>query len=190
MEKTITLLKEHLQPLLEEDRVVIIAIDGSCTAGKSTLAAALAKEYDCNVFHMDDYFLQMHQRTPERLAETGGNVDYERFLREVLGGISTGMPFAYRPYDCSTGSLKERVWVQPKQLNIVEGTYSHHPYFGDVYDLRIYLTVEDALRTERIKQRPAFLQQRFFEVWIPMEQRYFKELEIPARSHLVLDTNG
>ena len=32
---------------------------------------------------MDDYFLQPYQRTEERLAEPGGNVDYERFKEEI-----------------------------------------------------------------------------------------------------------
>lgn len=33
--------------------------------------------------HMDDFYLQGRQRTYERLNEVGGNVDYERFAKEV-----------------------------------------------------------------------------------------------------------
>ena len=65
--------KQTLSALLESRERVIIAVDGPCTAGKTTLAAALAAEFDCNIFHMDDFFLRPHQRTPERLAETGGD---------------------------------------------------------------------------------------------------------------------
>ena len=51
------------QLLAEKDRV-IVAIDGNCASGKTTLTAQLAEHFDCNVFHMDDFFLRPEQRTP------------------------------------------------------------------------------------------------------------------------------
>ena len=70
--------------LLLEKSHVLVAIDGNCAAGKTTLAKKLAEHYDCNVLQMDDFFLRPEQRTPERFAQAGGNVDYERFALEVL----------------------------------------------------------------------------------------------------------
>ena len=169
-------LVKKIDELMTQKDVVIVAIDGKCTSGKTTLAAKLAEIYDCNVFHMDDFFLRPEQRTPERFAEVGGNVDYERFKEGVLIQLGKGKPFSYRPFDCSTFTLADPVTVIPKQLNIIEGTYSHHPYFGDSYDLKVMLTVTPELQRERILQRPAFLHQRFFEQWIPMENRYFESL--------------
>lgn len=52
-------------------------------AGKSTLALLLSEQPDATIFHMDDFYLQGRQRTYERLNEVGGNVDYERFAKEV-----------------------------------------------------------------------------------------------------------
>ena len=169
-------LKKKIDELLTQKDMVIVAIDGKCTSGKTTLAAKLAEIYDCNVFHMDDFFLRPEQRTPERFAEVGGNVDYERFKEEILIPLQDGKQFSYRPFDCSTFTLANPVTVIPKQLNIVEGTYSHHPYFGNPYDLKVMLTVTPELQRERIMQRPAFLHQKFYEQWIPMENRYFEEL--------------
>ena len=166
-------IKKKLDDLLAQKAMVVVAIDGKCTSGKTTLAATLAEIYECNVFHMDDFFLRPEQRTPERFAEVGGNVDYERFKDEVLVPLKAGQAFSYRPFDCSTFTLAESVYVTPRRLNIVEGTYSHHPYFGDPYDLKILLTVDEDTQRERILQRPAFLHKRFFEEWIPMENRYF-----------------
>ena len=77
-------IKERIDELLAKKNMVIVAIDGKCTSGKTTLASKLAEIYDCNVFHMDDFFLRPEQRIPERLAEVGGNVDYERFQEEVI----------------------------------------------------------------------------------------------------------
>ena len=62
----------------------VIAIEGGSASGKTTLGALLETLYDCTVFHMDDFFLRPEQRTPERYAEVGGNIDRERFLEEVL----------------------------------------------------------------------------------------------------------
>ncbi len=179
-------LRKKIDALLEQRDRLLIAIDGPCTAGKTTLAAALAEIYGCNVFHLDDFFLRPEQRTPARFEEVGGNVDYERFAEAVLAPLQAGQPFSYRPFDCGTFTLAAPVPVEPKKLNIVEGTYSLHPYFGDPYDLRVLLTVSPELQRQRILQRPQFLHRRFFEEWIPMENRYFEGLNLAAQCDLVL----
>ena len=185
MERFFTVQKT-IENLLQKKETVIIAIDGNCTAGKTTLAAALEKEYGCNVFHMDDFFLRSEQRTPERFAEIGGNVDYERFSEEVLLPLRTGTAFSYRPFSCSTFTLSDPISVQPKQLNIIEGTYCLHPYFGDVYDLKIRLTISPELQRKRILMRPQVLHKRFFEEWIPMEDRYFEMLQLSRKLDLII----
>ena len=39
---------------------------------------------------------------------------------------------------------------------------------------------------KRILERPAFLHKRFFEEWIPMENRYFEAFRISDRSEIIL----
>ena len=182
----IAALRPVIDRLLAERNQVILAIDGKCTAGKTTLAQELARHYDCNVFHMDDFFLRPEQRTEERLEEAGGNVDYERFREEVLLPLKTGLPFAYRPFDCKTFTLLAPVSVVPKALTIVEGSYSLHPYFGAPYDLRILLTISPEVQRQRILQRPPFLHQRFFDLWIPLENRYLETFQIREHCDLIL----
>ena len=186
MKNVICDLKQHIDTLLETGNQVIIAIDGNCTAGKTTLAAELEKAYDCNVFHMDDFFLRPEQRTPERFAQPGGNVDYERFREEVLLPLLSGKEFSYRPFDCKTFNLSEPVSVPVKKLNIIEGSYSMHPYFSDPYDLKILLTVDPMLQQQRILERPAFLQERFFTQWIPMENQYLEAFRIAEKADIIL----
>ena len=186
MEKILETANHQINMLLEEKNFVIVAIDGKCTSGKTTLASQLAEIYDCNVFHMDDFFLRLEQRTPERFAEVGGNVDYERFHEEVLLPLKSGKAFYYRPFDCSTFTLSAPVTVAPKKLNIIEGTYSHHPYFGNPYDSKLMLTVDEETQRQRVLERPAFLHKRFFEEWIPMENRYFEVFKISDQSEIIL----
>lgn len=185
MENILDSVKKQIDQLLHDRNHVVVAIDGNCTAGKTTLAAALDKVYDCNIFHMDDFFLRPEQRTAERYAEPGGNVDYERFREEVLIPLSQNGAFSYRPFSCSTFTLSDPVEVIPKKLTIVEGTYSLHPYFGEVYDYKVFLSVDPQLQRSRILCRPQWLHERFFAEWIPMEQRYFEHYRIAEKCDLV-----
>jgi len=179
-------VKQHIDWFLERKDRLIVAIDGRCTAGKTTLAAQLQEIYDCNVIHMDEFFLRPHQRTQQRYAEPGGNVDYERFREEVLLSLRSGKEFSYRPFDCKTLTLSPAVAVPVKKLNIIEGSYSMHPYFEDPYDLKILLTVTEDMQHQRILQRPQFLHEPFFTKWIPMENRYLETFRIAEKADITL----
>lgn len=186
MNESLNQIRNRIDELMSQREQVIVAIDGNCTAGKTTLAGKLAEIYDCNVFHMDDFFLRPEQRTPERYAEIGGNVDYERFMEEVLIPLKSGTVFFYHPFDCSTLTMTAPVEIMPRKLNIIEGSYSHHPYFGDPYNLKVFLTISPEMQRQRILERPGFLHNRFFEEWIPMEQRYFDGFMIRRNSDMVI----
>ena len=167
---------------------LLLAIDGGSASGKTTLAALLAQRYGCPVFHMDDFFLRPEQRTPQRLAEPGGNVDRERFFSEVLQPLRQGGPASYRRYDCQTGQLLPPVLRQARQLNVIEGAYSMHPELSALYDLSVFLAVSPETQRRRILQRePAFKQQLFFRQWIPMENRYFQTFSIPEQCDLRIE---
>ena len=187
MKEILQQIQKQIDELLTQKERLVVAIDGNCTAGKTTLAEMLAEHYDCNVFHMDDFFLRPEQRTPERYSEVGGNVDYERFKDELLIPLRAGKEFSYRPFNCGTFTLSEPICVAPKRLNIIEGTYSLHPYFGDSYDMNIFLTVTPELQRQRILERPSFLHNRFFEEWIPMERRYFDGCTVTSKCDFVID---
>ena len=169
-----------------ERGTVNMCIEGGCASGKSTLSYLLAKVYDCNVFHADDFFLPPQMRTPERLLEVGGNLDRERLESEVLSSLSHD-EITYRRFDCSTATLSEPVTVKNKALNIVEGVYSYHPSLSKYYNFSLYLDVSKECQKKRILARntPAFAE-RFFNEWIPLEERYFLETDIKNRCNLTL----
>ena len=172
----------------EKELPVILAIDGRCGSGKTTLAGMIAQRYRAEVIHMDDFFLQKDQRTPERLAEPGGNVDRERFRREVILPILEGKDqFEYQRYDCSRQEFGETVRIVKSPLIVIEGAYSFHPYFGDIYDIRIFMDVDPAEQRRRILSRngPEMLL-RFVSEWIPMEELYFKTFQIKEKCSICL----
>lgn len=158
----------------------VIAIDGMSGSGKSTFAALLQEIFpDSNLFHMDDYFLRPEQRTEERLSEVGGNVDYERFYDEIVSNLDNCDGFSYRKYDCCTQALGDFEYLPWKPLVIIEGSYSHHPYFKDAYDLRVFLEVTPDEQRERIlKRNGEFMLGRFISEWIPKENAYFEKFDI------------
>jgi uridine kinase len=165
----------------------IVAIEGSSASGKTTLSKMLEEIYDCNVLHMDDFFLQPHQRTPERFAEPGGNVDRERFLEEVLIPLSKGDAIDYRRLDCSTMTIQEPMKIKPKKLTIIEGAYSMHPELADYYDLTIFLNVNPQVQAARIAIRnTSEFAERFHNEWIPMERRYFEAMDVKERADIVI----
>lgn len=177
----------RIDQLLAAGKPVVMAIEGGSASGKSTLAALLAEVYGAAVFHMDDFFLRPEQRTPERFAEPGGNVDRERFRAEVLDKLPTGEAVTYRPFDCSVMSLGAPVTVQPAALTVIEGAYCMHPGLRGIYNLSVFLTIDPQEQRERIARRngPVMLA-RFENEWIPMEQRYFAHFDIPAACTLQL----
>ncbi len=112
------------------DRPILVAIDGRCGSGKTTLGEYLKGRFDCNLFHMDDFFLRMEQRTPDRMKENGGNVDYERFYETVLIPVQKKESVCYQPFSCKEWRLLDAYEIPYKRINIIEGSYSLHPYFG------------------------------------------------------------
>lgn len=180
-------LFKRFEHLLESKDRVLVAIDGYSGAGKSTLAALLQQKYDCNLFHMDDFFLQKKQRTPERLLEPGGNVDHERFLEEVIMPLLEGRAFEYRIFDCQSMTFSATVQNQPKRLNIIEGSYSQHPTLRTYYDIKVFLDLTPEEQSQRIlKRNGPFMHQRFLKEWIPLENLYFETFRIKESSDLVL----
>lgn len=182
----INVILERIEQLLKEKEPIIIAIDGNSGAGKSTLAEQIGNYYNCNVFHMDDFFLPPGLKTEERLKEVGGNVDYVRFRHEIADRIIDGGDFEYRVYNCRTLSFDKTVSVKANRLNIIEGVYSMHPTLIDIYNLRIFLSIGKQEQCRRILKRSGQeLYKKFLDLWIPLENTYFDNMRIREQSDFV-----
>lgn len=187
MNKLKAIFKE-IDKLLAVKELVLVAIDGKSGAGKSTLALQLSGAYACNILPLDHFFLPSWLRTVDRLREVGGNVDYQRFKEEVIAGLKRGGQFSYRPYDCQVDQFGPEIVVQAKKLNIIEGVYSMHPILIAAYDLKIFMDISAEEQEKRILQRdgPCKLG-RFLNEWIPLENRYFREMKIAEQCDIIID---
>lgn len=188
---TIKIIESKIKQLLQKKQHILIAIDGRCASGKTTLASRLQELFGCNLIHMDHFFLRPEQRTKERMNTAGGNVDYERFLMEVLSPLHGGEAFSYRPYDCRAQALAEAIQIAPNPVNIIEGSYSCHPNLRGYYDLTVFLTIDETEQMNRIEHRngkSAAIQ--FRERWIPLEERYFSAYSIAECCDLRFQTGN
>jgi len=178
-----------IESRLTQHNPLVLSIDGYCGSGKSTLAALLGELYDCDVIAMDDFFLPPALRTPERLAQPGGNIHYERFVEEVAEGLKSGKPFEYTAFDCSVMAYGVKKRVDMKPLVICEGSYSAHPQFESMYHYRIFVMCSRKEQRRRLLARSGpELFDRFINEWIPMENIYFQRYAIRENSHISLDT--
>lgn len=175
-----------LETLQAQKNGAIIAIDGMCASGKTSLARVIADVFGASLFHTDDFFLPPEKRTESRLHEIGGNFDRERFLSEVLLPLKAGKPFEYRPYSCRTSSYLPPVSASRASLNIVEGAYACHPALADSYDFSVVMLISPDLQISRIRARNGDdMLPRFRDEWIPMENRYLAKTEPVSRANLV-----
>jgi len=169
---------------------LIIGIDGNCASGKSTLALLLLELFDAQVIHMDDFFLPPNLRTPKRFEIPGQNVHYERFLTEVVNPLKQMMPtFEYRPFSCKTMNYENTRRIDGTKMIIIEGAYSMRPDIREIYDLKVFLQIDQDLQMQRIMKRNGpEMSENFKNKWIPMENKYFEYDQIRDICDLVYET--
>lgn len=185
MEKVI----RKIQAIASEKGKCLVAIDGRCSSGKTTYGDFLAKHLNATLLHMDDFFLRPEQRTPERYAEPGGNVDRERFLEQILSVMDRNDTIMYQPFDCDVMKLGEVRYLPKTKIVIVEGCYSMHPDLIDYYDFRMFLHVNSEKQMNRIRKRNPDKAEIFRSKWIPLEEKYFKTFRTAKYSDVFIDTS-
>ncbi len=180
-------LFNEIEKQMKQNKKVVIAIDGPSASGKSTLGELLQKKYDALLIHTDNYFLPLSRKTKERLAESGGNVDYERIKSDVMDNLNSDyLKSDY--FNCVSGNLEEREMLQNKQVVIVEGVYAMHKSLLPYYTLKVFLEIDPSLQKNRILARNGEkMLVRFLKEWIPLENDYFQQDTIKAKADIVID---
>ena len=163
-----------------EEKRLLITLDGPCASGKTTLAQALARELNAFVVHTDDFVVPHAQKTPERLAIPGGNCDAERLLREVIIPWKQGQIPTFQRYDCHHDCLLPPESLTADGALILEGSYCNLPGIRAYADVRLFMTTPEETRLERLRRRESPESfQRFLDRWIPLENAYFAAYGLP-----------
>lgn len=188
---TFSSLAETISSLLSAhpSRPVLIALDGRCGSGKTTLAAQLAERFpDSAVFHTDDFYLPPADRVDGWEHIPCANMDLARLSREVLTPARAGDAVCYRAYSCREGAYLPAKSIASKPLFLVEGSYSHHPLLTENYDLRVFVTCSKEEQARRLQAREGKRYPNFVQRWIPLEEGYFAQYHIETHADLILDT--
>lgn len=167
----------------------IVAIDGRCGCGKSSLGQILAEELGASLFHMDDFYLPFARRRVNWRQIPAGNMDLERFRREVLEPTLAGQPVLYRAYRCPEDRFLETEEIPWRPWAVVEGSYSQHPLLADAYRTKLFVTADPAVQEQRLRRREGDHFAAFREIWIPMEEHYFRTFAIERSADAVLHTD-
>ena len=181
-------LLQKILRLCREKESVVTVIDGFCASGKSTLAQLLADIFNARLISMDDFFLPPEKRTPERFAEPGGNVDYERFKAEVVDHLGDAS-LTYGVFDCSEMSITSRLTLPKTKVTVIEGAYSHHTSFGKYYDIDAFMLTDREEQLRRIRERDGEEYLPMFESrWIPFEEAYESAYHVRNTSEFIIET--
>lgn len=169
----------------------LVGVDGRCGSGKTRFASLAKSLFDCNVLHMDDFYLPPERRKQGWEESFGGNIDFDRFYEEALAKAKNGEALRYRPFCCRTGRMETERLLAPRMLTVAEGSYSHHPVLREkaAYDFSLFLTCSGEEQKRRLVLREGSRFDAFREKWIPMEERYFSRFGIEARSDMRIETD-
>lgn len=188
---TFSFLAEIIAARLAEhpNKPLLLALDGRCGSGKTTLAAQLAERFpNSAVFHTDDFYLPPADRVDGWEHIPCANMDLARLSREVLAPARDGDAVSYRAYSCREGAYLPTKSIASKPLFLVEGSYSHHPLLAENYDLRVFVTCSKEEQARRLQAREGERYPNFVQRWIPLEEGYFAQYHIETHADLILDT--
>lgn len=166
------------------DEPWVIAIDGRCGSGKSTLGNKLAETLHSDVLHMDDFYLRKEQRTPERYRTPGENVDHER-VEAYLKKWYQGNPFTWQKFDHETFEPGKTFLTYPGKKLVVEGSYSMHESLRRFYTMTVFVQCDEETRRKRLMKREGAKYIDFVRRWIPLEELYFRSEHIEEISDVI-----
>lgn len=183
-------LIHEIEAVKDSDRNLIIAIDGDCCSGKTTLAKKLAEQFSCNIIHIDDFYLPIHLRSENRFKQPGRNIHWERLLDEVLSPLQDGQKVKYCKYIPEKKAFSSEITLEAKPLTIVEGTYALLPELQHFYSIKVNLSVDLITQYKRIEKRePSEKVNQFKRIWIPKSKTYLDMYDIENNSDFNFDTS-
>ncbi len=186
MNKVLDSIFSRIEAAQKNNRKLLLVIDGKCGSGKTTLSERLGERYGCNVFHIDDFYLPIIMQTPDVMEEPGGNINYDRFIAEIMAPLTEDRELVYRPFLCVEQEYAPGVSLKKTGVNVIEGTYSCHPRLRKIYAsmtdwevITLFLDIDDKNQRDRVRGRVGEQRFKLFEdKWIPREREYFRAYSV------------
>lgn len=185
--KNLQKIAEKISKVIEENNTCVLAIDGNCASGKSTLANELSQFFDTRIIHLDDFYLP--RGVKDLNTSLDGNIDLKRFKEEVVDKLP-GDFLTYRAFSCKEQKIISSFNLMKKELTITEGSYSLNPYFGKYYDLSIFMKISEETQIKRLKERNKDNYLDFINKRVVLENRYNLHYGIDKKAMLVINNDN
>ena len=174
---------------LQPTKPLVLALDGRCGSGKTTLANTLARQFPAStILHTDDFYLPTADRVPGWEQIPCANMNLARLRDEALRPAYEGQPVPYRAYSCREGRCLPVQQLSAQPLVILEGSYSHHPLLAGYETLRVFVTCSKPEQTRRLQAREGARCADFAARWIPLEEAYFAQYNVEVKADFAIDT--
>ena len=168
---------------------VLVALDGRCGSGKTTLAAQLAQQFPQSItVHTDDFYLPPASRVANWEQILAPTWTWSVCVPRCSPPARAGRRSPYRAYSCRAVPTCRNNALRPQPLVIVEGSYSCHPTLADCYDLKVFVTCSKEEQARRLLTREGERYSGFTARWIPLEEGYFAKFRIEQTVDFILDT--
>ena len=153
----------------------LVAIDGLGGAGKTTLAAEIAKRTGGHVVHLDE------------IATWPDGPDLVRLEREVVAPLTAGIDATYRVWDWASMQLGGWRSAPASGVVIIEGSGSTSLEVADALTFTIWVDCPEDVRLERTLARDGEQVRGAWTHWTEWEGRYLARQGPRHRVDLVVD---
>ncbi len=162
---TRSFLREELLKKQSSPDAVLIGLCGESASGKTTLLNLMKKDIpNMTVVNADNYYRDFSKEMAEygsftKLVESGFDTESAQsfqipLLRNDLMMLKNGYQVKIPSYDMKTGkSTPDAILCQPEKYIVVEGICTLYEDVRDIFDFKIYLTVDKQIQWERYQAR-------------------------------------
>lgn len=167
----------------------ILLIDGMCGSGKTSLAKYLKDNLDLNVVSIDNYYLPFEKRKDDWFELSGGNIDYERLINEVINPYLNKEDINLKRYNPHKEIFEDLGNLKYKPRLIIEGSYSFMDILSKYSTYRVFLKCSNERQKERLILREKDNYINFENKWIKKENLYFKDKDPEGMADYIIDTS-
>lgn len=178
------IIAQRIMSSLELIKPKVIAIDGPCLSGKTTISNFLKDCSHLKIVHMDDFFLPKERQKDLTIKDF--HIDFTSIILQVLIPFRQGMNHAsYFKFNCQRQvyTLSE-IDFDKDDILLLEGSYSSSPIMREYIDYHIFIDIDSSIQLSRLKQREDSKYDDYINKWIPKENYYFKEYQIKEKADI------
>lgn len=159
-----------------------IAIDGPAGAGKTTLAAGLARSFapkTAAIIHMDDLY--------NGWSDPFGQEFIDRVI-DILQAQKSGRTLDLTYFDWNTHSYSRSAQIKPAQIVILEGVGSGLMEFAPFLNALIWIDIDPEIGLSRVLERDGSEIQKQMKKWLTQQSKLFIANKSYERADFVLTT--